>query len=140
MHENFYHTVKVYYEDTDAGGIVYYANYLKYLERARSEALATIGLSNLQIKEKFGAWIIVKSCNIEFKKSAYLEDNLNVRSFIKSVTKTSFVMNQFISKDDNIIVEAQVHLVFVNDKSKPVIVPQIIFDNFKPYFCDSIKL
>ena len=49
-------------------------------------------------------------------------------------------MNQFISKDDNIIVEAQVHLVFVNDKSKPVRVPQIIFDNFKPYFCDSIKL
>jgi acyl-CoA thioester hydrolase len=140
MHENFYHTVKVYYEDTDAGGIVYYANYLKYLERARTEALATIGLSNLQIKEKFGALIIVKSCNIEFKKSAYLEDNLNIRSFIKSVTKTSFVMNQFISKDDNIIVEAQVHLVFVNDKNKPVKVPQIIFDNFKPYFCDSIKL
>ena len=140
MHENFYHTVKVYYEDTDAGGIVYYANYLKYLERARTEALATIGLSNLQIKEKFGALIIVKSCNIEFKKSAYLEDNLNIRSFIKSVTKTSFVMNQFISKDNNIIVEAQVHLVFVNEKSKPVKVPQIIFDNFKPYFCDSIKL
>ncbi len=140
MHENFYHTVKVYYEDTDAGGIVYYANYLKYLERARTEALATIGLSNLQIKEKFEALIIVKSCNIEFKKSACLEDNLNIRSFIKSVTKTSFVMNQFISKDDNIIVEAQVHLVFVNDKSKPIKVPQIIFDNLKPYFCDSIKL
>jgi|TARA_A100001011_G_scaffold283570_1_gene293943 acyl-CoA thioester hydrolase len=140
MHENFYHTVKVYYEDTDAGGIVYYANYLKYLERARTEALTTIGLSNLQIKEKFGALIIVKSCNIEFKKSAYLEDNLIIRSFIKSVTKTSFVMNQFISKDDNIIVEAQVHLVFVNDKSKPIKVPEIIFNNFKPYFCDSIKL
>ena len=140
MHENFYHTVKVYYEDTDAGGIVYYANYLKYLERARTEALATIGLSNLQIKERYGALIIVKSCNIEFKKSAYLEDNLSIRSFIKSVTKTSLVMNQFISKDDNIIVEAQVHLVFVNDKSKPVKVPEIIFNNFKPYFCDSIKL
>ena len=140
MHENFYHTVKVYYEDTDAGGIVYYANYLKYLERARTEALATIGLSNLQIKERFGALIIVKSCNIVFKKSAYLEDNLSIRSFIKSVTKTSLVMNQFISKDDNIIVEAQVHLVFVNDKSKPVKVPEIIFNNFKPYFCDSIKL
>ena len=140
MHENFYHTVKVYYEDTDAGGIVYYANYLKYLERARTEALATIGLSNLQIKEKFGALIIVKSCNIEFKKSAYLEDNLNIRSFIKSVTKTSLVMNQFISKDDNIMVEAQVNLVFVNDKSKPIKVPEIIFNNFKPYFCDSIKL
>ena len=139
MHENFYHNVKIYYEDTDAGGVVYYANYLKYLERARTEALAKIGLSNLQIKEKFNALIVVKSCNIEYKKSAHLEDQLSIRSFIKSVTKTSFFMNQFISKNEILIVEAQVHLVFVNEKGKPVKVPDIIFDNFKPYFCDSIK-
>jgi acyl-CoA thioester hydrolase len=140
MHENFYHNVKVYYEDTDAGGVVYYANYLKYLERARTEALSTIGLSNIQIKEKFGALIIVKSCNIEYKKSAQLEDELKIRSFVKSVTKTSFFMNQIITNVDKTIVEAQVHLVFVNDKGKPVKVPEIIFDNFKPYFCDTIKL
>ena len=140
MHENFYHNVKVYYEDTDAGGVVYYANYLKYLERARTEALSTIGLSNIQIKEKFGAIIIVKSCNIEYKKSAQLEDELKIRSFVKSVTKTSFFMNQIITNGDSVIVEAQVHLVFVNAKSKPVKVPEIIFDNFKPYFCDTIKL
>ena len=140
MHENFYHSGKVYYEDTDAGGVVYYANYLKYLERARTEALAKIGLSNLQIKEKFGALIIVKSCNIEYKKSAHLEDQLSIRSFVKSVTKTSFFMNQFITNDKIPIVEAQVHLVFINEKGKPVKVPEIIFDNFKPYFCDSIKL
>mgnify|MGYP001477737205 FL=1 len=140
MHENFFHTVKVYYEDTDAGGVVYYANYLKYLERARTEALSTIGLSNLQIKDKFGALIIVKSCNIEYKKSAQLEDKLKIRSFIKSVTKTSFYMNQIITNGETIIVEAQVHLVFVNEKGKPVKVPDIIFNNFKPYFCDSIKL
>ena len=140
MHENFYHNVKVYYEDTDAGGVVYYANYLKYLERARTEALSTIGLSNLQIKDKFGALIIVKSCNIEYKKSAKLEDELKIRSFVKSVSKTSFFMNQIITNGETTIVEAQVHLVFVNDKGKPVKVPEIIFDNFKPYFCDSIKL
>ena len=140
MHENFYHNVKVYYEDTDAGGVVYYANYLKFLERARTEALSTIGLSNLQIKDKFGALIIVKSCNIEYKKSAKLEDELKIRSFVKSVTKTSFFMNQIITNGETTIVEAQVHLVFVNDKGKPVKVPEIIFDNFKPYFCDSIKL
>ena len=140
MHENFYHNVKIYYEDTDAGGVVYYANYLKYLERARTEALAKIGLSNLQIKEKFNALIVVKSCNIEYKKSAHLEDQLSIRSFIKSVTKTSLFMNQFISKNEILIVEAQVHLVFVNEKGKPVKVPDIIFDNFKPYFCDSITL
>ncbi|MDA7637058.1 YbgC/FadM family acyl-CoA thioesterase [Candidatus Pelagibacter sp.] len=140
MHENFYHNVKVYYEDTDAGGVVYYANYLKYLERARTEALSTIGLSNIQIKEKFGALIIVKSCNIEYKKSAQLEDELKIRSFVKSVTKTSFFMNQIITIGDKTIIEAQVHLVFVNEKGKPVKVPEIIFDNFKPYFCDTIKL
>ena len=140
MHENFYYNVKVYYEDTDAGGVVYYANYLKYLERARTEALASIGLSNLQIKDKFGSFIIVKSCNIEYKKPAHLEDELNIRSFIKSTTKTSFLMNQFITKGESNIVEAKVHLVFVNEKGKPVKVPDVIFDNFKPYFCDSIKL
>ena len=139
MHKNFYHKIKVYYEDTDAGGIVYYANYLKFLERARTEALSTIGLSNLQIKDKFGAFIIVKSCNINYKKSAYLEDELSIRSFVKSITKTSFFMNQIITKDENIIADAKIHLVFVNDKSKPVKVPDLIFDNFKPYFCDSIK-
>ena len=139
MHENFYHKVKVYYEDTDAGGIVYYANYLKYFERARTEALTSIGLSNLMIKDKFGAYIIVKSCNIKYKKSANLEDVLNIRSFVKSFTKTSFIMNQIITRDDKIITEAEVHLVFVNDKKKPIRVPEEIFNNFKPYFCDSIK-
>ena len=140
MLKNFTHNVKVYYEDTDAGGVVYYANYLKYLERARTEALSTIGLSNIQIKEKFGALIIVKSCNIEYKKSAQLEDQLKIRSFVKSVTKTSFFMNQIITNGDSIVVEAQVHLVFVNEKGKPVKVPEVIFDNFKPYFCETIKL
>ena len=132
--------IKIYYEDTDSGGVVYYANYLKFLERARTEALLTIGLSNLKIKDEFNSLIIVKSCNIEYKKSAYLEDNLSIRSFIKSITKTSFMMNQIITKDKDIIVEAKIHLVLVNEKAKPIKIPEIVFENFKPYFCDSIKL
>jgi len=140
MHENFFHNVKVYYEDTDAGGIVYYANYLKFLERARTEALVTLGFNNKKIKNDFGAQIIVKSCNIEYKISAHLEDELTIRSFVKSITKTSFFMNQFIKRGEDLIVEAKVHLVFVNEKGKPAKVPDLIFDNFKPYFCDSIKL
>jgi len=139
MHKNFIHKVKVYYEDTDAGGVVYYSNYLKFLERARTEALFNIGLSNKKIKDDFGALIIVKSCNIQYKKSAYLEDELKVRSFVKSITKTSFIMNQFITKKDELIIEAQIHLVFINSLGKPIKIPSIIFDNFKPYFCDSIK-
>ena len=66
MSKNFNHKIKVYYEDTDAGGVVYYANYLKYLERARTEALIKIGLSNPKIKDNFKALITVKSCNIDF--------------------------------------------------------------------------
>ena len=139
MHKNFNHKVKVYYEDTDSGGVVYYANYLKFLERARTEALVNLGFSNNKIKEDFGALIIVKSCNIDYKKSAYLEDELNIRSFIKSVTKTSFFMNQFISKGNDTIVEAKVHLVFVNSLGKPIRIPDTLFQYFKPYFCDTIK-
>ena len=139
MHENFFHKLKVYYEDTDAGGVVYYANYLKYLERARTEALFSIGYSNKKIQDQFNSLIIVKSCNIEYKKSAHLEDELKIRSFVKSITKTSFFMNQIITKDEDIIVEAQIHLVFINKESKPVKIPEKIYSKFKPYFCDTIK-
>mgnify|MGYP001258382167 CR=1 FL=1 len=139
MHENFFHKLKVYYEDTDSGGVVYYANYLKFLERARTEALFSIGFSNKKIQEQFNSLIIVKSCNIQYKKSAHLEDELNVRSFVKSITKTSFLMNQIITKDKEIIVDAQVHLVFVSKDGKPVKIPNEIYSKFEPYFCDTIK-
>ena len=140
MHKNFFHKLKVYYEDTDAGGVVYYANYLKFIERARTEALVTLGFNNKKIKEDFGSLIVVKSCNIEYKISAYLEDELSIRSFVKSITKTSFFMNQFISRGEDLIAEAKVHLVFVNIEGKPVRIPGTLFQNFKPYFCDSIKV
>ena len=140
MHENFFHKLKVYYEDTDSGGVVYYANYLKFLERARTEALNSIGYSNKKIKDDFKSLIIVKTCNIEYKKSSYLEDELSVRSFVKSISKTSFFMNQIITRGDDIIVEAQVHLVFVDKKGKPMKIPEQIYTKFKPYFCDTIKI
>ena len=96
MHENFFHKVKVYYEDTDTGGVVYYANYLKFLERARTEALYSIGYSNRKVKKDFASMIIVKACNIEYKKPSNLEDELTIRSFVKLITKTSFFMDQII--------------------------------------------
>jgi len=139
MHENFFHKIKVYYEDTDSGGVVYYANYLKFLERARTEALFSIGFSNKIIQDNFKSLIIVKSCNIEYKKSAHLEDVLKIRSFVKSITKTSFFMNQIITKNEEVIVEAQVHLVFISKEGKPVKIPDEIYSKFKPYFCDTIK-
>ena len=140
MHKNFTHKVKVYYEDTDAGGVVYYANYLNFLARARTEAINELGLSNKKIKEDFDAFIIVKSCNIEYKKSAYLEDELYIRSFVKNITKTSFSMMQIITKKNEVITEALIHLVFVNSSGKPTKLPDLIYENFKPYFCDTIKV
>ena len=133
MPKSFNHKIKVYYEDTDAGGIVYYANYLKFLERARSEALSDIGFSNKKIKKDFGAIIVVKSCDIDFKKSAHLEDHLKINSFITSFSKTSFIMNQVISRNDDIIVNTKVQLVFINEKNKPVKIPEKVLKNLKPF-------
>ena len=133
MSKKFNHKIKVYYEDTDAGGVVYYANYLKFIERARSEALLDIGLSNLKIKKDFGALIIVKSCNINFIKSSYLEDELKISSFITSFNKASFKMDQVISRNDDIIVTAKVHLVFINEKNKPIKIPENILKKLKPF-------
>ena len=133
MHKSFKHKIKVYYEDTDAGGIVYYANYLKFLERARSEALSDIGFSNKKIKKDFGAIIVVKSCDIDFKKSAHLEDHLKINSFITSFSKTSFIMSQVISRNDDIIVNTKVQLVFINEKNKPVKIPEKVLKNLKPF-------
>ena len=140
MHENFFHTVKVYYEDTDSGGVVYYANYLRFLERARTEALFSIGYSNQKIREKFNSIIIVRSCNIEYKKTAHLEEELKIRSFVKSISKTSFFMNQIITRNDDEIVNAQIHLVFINESERPMRIPEEIYSKFKPYFCDTIKV
>ena len=139
MHDNFFHKLKVYYEDTDSGGVVYYANYLKFLERARTEALYSIGYSNKKVKDDFESLIIVKSCNIEYKKSAYLEDELTIRSFVKSISKTSFSMSQIITRGDDKIVDAQIQLVFVDTKGKPKKRPDESYTKFNPYFCDTIK-
>ena len=126
MSKQFKHKVKIYYEDTDAGGVVYYANYLKYLERARSEAIYSLGLTNTNLQKDHDTLIIVKSCNIEYKKPAKFEDELEIISSILSKTKTSFTMLQIIKKNEEIISEATVQLVTVNKEGKPIKMPEIL--------------
>ena len=126
MSKQFIHKVKIYYEDTDAGGVVYYANYLKYLERARSEAIYSLGLTNAILEKDHDSLIIVKSCNIEYKKPAKFEDELDIISSILSKTKTSFTMLQIIKKNEEIISEATVQLVTVNKEGKPIKIPEIL--------------
>ena len=126
MSKQFKHKVKIYYEDTDTGGVVYYANYLKYLERARSEAIYSLGLTNANLQKDHDTLIIVKSCNIEYKKPAKFEDQLVIISSILSKTKTSFTMLQLIKKNEEIISEATVQLVTVNKEGKPIKIPEIL--------------
>ena len=126
MSKYFKYKFKIYYEDTDSGGVVYYANYLKYLERARSEAIYSLGLTNIKLQKDYGVLIIVKSCNIEYKKPAKFEDELNIISSILSKTKTSFTMLQIIKKNEEIISEATVQLVTVNKEGKPIKIPEIL--------------
>ena len=126
MSNPFIHEVKVYYEDTDSGGVVYYSNYLKFLERARTEMIGSIGLSNKKLLKDYKTLIIVKSCNIEYLSPAKLEDKLKIYSSIESFKKASFVIIQNIKRDDNLIVKAKLKLVTVSKDGKPIKIPSVL--------------
>ena len=126
MSNKFIHEVKVYYEDTDSGGVVYYSNYLKFLERARTEMIEAVGLSNKKLLEDYKTLIIVKSCNIEYVSPAKLEDKIQIYSSIESFNKASFVIIQNIKKDDNLIVKAKLKLVTVKQEGKPIKIPSVL--------------
>ena len=131
MSKDFKHEIKIYYEDTDSGGVVYYSNYLKFLERARTEMLASIGLSNKKLLEEHKTLIIVKSCNIEYIAPAKLEDKIQIYSSTETLNKASFELIQNIKKDNNLIVKAKVKLVTVNKDGKPVKIPSILEKSLK---------
>ncbi len=124
MAKKFKFNVKIYYEDTDSGGVVYYANYLKFLERARSETLYSLDFTNSGLLENHGILLIVKSCNIEYKKPAKFEDKLEIISEVLTFTKTSFIMKQDIMRKDEIISVAEIHLVAVDKNGKPKKIPE----------------
>tara|TARA_B100000989_G_C19505578_1_gene456368 strand:+ start:1202 stop:1594 length:393 start_codon:yes stop_codon:yes gene_type:complete len=123
----FKSSFKVYYEDTDSGGVVYYANYLKFFERARTDAITSLGFSNNKLVEKFGIYIVVKSCNLNFLKPAKLEDKLNIISNVLEVKNVSIKMRQNIFVNESMIVEAEILLASINKVGKPSKLP----DEFK---------
>ena len=125
MHE-FNYKLKVFYEDTDAGGVVYYANYLKFFERARTDAISNIGLSNKKLLDEYGVFIIVKSCNVEYLKPAKLEDQLEIKSSIISTSNTSFRMKQKAFRDQELITDCEIHLVIVDKSGRPTKIPNIL--------------
>ena len=126
MSKEFKHSIKIYYEDTDAGGVVYYSNYLKFLERARTAMIETVGLTNKKLLEEHKTLIIVKSCNIEYISPVKLEDKIQIYSTIETLNKASFVVIQNIKKDNNLVVKAKLKLVTVNQEGKPIKIPSVL--------------
>ena len=122
----FNYKLKVFYEDTDAGGVVYYANYLKFFERARTDAISNIGLSNKKLLDEYGVFIIVKSCNVEYLKPAKLEDQLEIKSSIISTSNTSFRMKQKAFRDQELITDCEIHLVIIDKSGRPTKIPDIL--------------
>jgi acyl-CoA thioester hydrolase len=110
--------VRIYYEDTDAAGLVYHSNYLKFAERARTEALRLAGFeqSELMRKEKIG--FVVRRCVCDFLKPAYLDDLLTIETHLNDINKVSMNMRQAIRRGSETLVEVEVKLAVVTAAGK----------------------
>ena len=115
--------VRVYYEDTDAGGIVFYANYLKFAERGRTELLRMAGFENKSLMQHEGMIFVVRRIEAEYHKPAELDDALTVVTEAGAIKNSSFVMKQSIFRDTVQLFAMNVTLVCVNMKGRPVRVP-----------------
>ncbi|SUB58109.1 Acyl-CoA thioester hydrolase YbgC [Phocoenobacter uteri] len=123
--------VRVYYEDTDAGGVVYHANYLHFLERARTEFLRQQGFSQQQLLKESLAFV-VKKMDIDYKSPARLDDLLNVITEVIELGKAKIVFSQSIWQEERCITQATVVVACVNlNQMKPVAIPENIRQIFK---------
>ncbi len=127
--------IRVYYEDTDAGGIVYHSKYLNFAERARTEFLRHVGFQNSDVHNDVGVMFVVRKIEIDYLKTAGLDDHLIVESSVTELKNTSFVMKQTVKRDADVIADLSVVLVCVGTQSyKPVRLPENIkqaFQNFQ---------
>lgn len=122
--------VRVYYDDTDAGGVVYHANYLKFAERARTEYLRSLGFENTQIRDEHGIIIVVKSLEAEYLSPSRLDDFLIVQTRLLSVKNTSFVMEQKAIRDGICVFSMNIVLVCVNEAGRPSKIPDTVKNSF----------
>ena len=112
-----FHTfkVKVYYEDTDAGGIVYYARYLNFIERARTEMIYDhLKLNHARLKKDYNAVFVVRECNIKYHKSANFEDQLEIHTHVIKKTPVRLNLKQQVIRADEILVTAEVELAVID--------------------------
>lgn len=125
--------VQIYYEDTDAGGVVYHANHFKFAERGRSDFLKSLGFTNAGIREKHGVIFLVRHIEASYEAPGRLEDELEMRSTIQSLGKTSFVMEQSLFRGDQMLFSMTVTLVCVDLNGKPRRIPAEVADAFAKY-------
>ena len=124
---------RVYYEDTDAGGIVYHANYLKFAERARTEFLHKLGLSNQQLLNKNMAFIVSK-IEIDYKRPAILEDNLTVETSIIKMGAATLLLRQDIKRQEELISSLKVSVAVVSlSEKRPVRMPVELKEKFESF-------
>ena len=109
---------KVYYEDTDASGRVYHANYLKFLERGRTNLIYQTKYTHKILLDEFNIIFVVKECNVKYKKPAYFEDLIKVISVIDELTKVKIKFNQKIYRKSDLLVQAEVLVIPVNANGK----------------------
>ena len=118
--------VRVYYEDTDAGGIVYYANYLKFAERARTELLRRTGRQQFDLLREQGIGFTVRSCRAEYLAPARLDDILEVRSTVNEVLGASMRMSQGIWRDGRLLCDLRLRIAVMNRDGRPTRIPMDI--------------
>ncbi len=115
---------RVYYEDTDAGGIVYYANYLRFLERARTEVLRELGHSQHELMQQ-GIAFAVRSLNAEYLKPAKLDDLLTINTSIDSLGRAQIMFSQCIWRNDERLLDAKIRVACIDPVAgKPIAIPR----------------
>ncbi|HIJ60679.1 MAG TPA: YbgC/FadM family acyl-CoA thioesterase [Nitrospirae bacterium] len=114
---------KIYYHDTDCGGVVYYANYLKYLEEARTEALLYRGINIKELSLK-GFNFVVRKVNIEYKHPAHYQDDILITTDITKVKLSLIQLNQNIYHEDALLVQAETIILLVDKDLRPFSIPE----------------
>ncbi len=128
----FLWNVRVYYEDTDAGGVVYHANYLKFFERARTEFLRSIGWNQNELLEMKTCAFVVSDLSIQFKRPAKLHDELQILTVLKSLKRASFVFDQKAFKGQQLMAAAEVRVVCIDPlKGLPKAIPSPMFETIE---------
>ncbi len=129
--------IRVYYEDTDAAGVVYYANYLRFAERARTEFLREIGFGQAQILEEFGVVLAVRRCTADYAKPAFHDETLEMHTRIVEIAGASFGMEQNVFRDGELLVSMDLRLVCMTGAGKAARIPEPVRAKMAGYLVET---